>query len=252
MKKSLLLFIITGLTVLASCEPQSEDPEVKVTGIEVSPATLALDVGEKRTLEAIASPSDANNKTVSWTSEDRDVAIVDTSSGEVTAIAEGMTRITATTADGGKTATCTVTVNEPLPYIDNVLTAISDPLFFDYCHDVMINEYEYFDFYKGEYATHPAWDSNRDGKLSQTEAAAVTYILLDKELGYEGEKVASLKGIEYFRGLTGLFCVNNLLTALNVSKNTALAFLHCDDNQLSELVTLCNLIVLCCWICLST
>ncbi len=51
---------------------------------------------------------------------------------------------------------------------------------------------------------------------------------------YEG-KLTSLKGIEYFESLTCLDCGYNQLTALDVSKNTALRDLLCDHNQLTAL-----------------
>ncbi len=87
---------------------------VPVTGVTVTPATLALTAGESDTLTANVAPDNATNKTVNWTSSNPAVATVD-ANGMVTAIAEGTATITATTEDGGKTATCTVTVN-PVPH----------------------------------------------------------------------------------------------------------------------------------------
>ncbi len=51
---------------------------------------------------------------------------------------------------------------------------------------------------------------------------------------YTGE-LTSLRGIEYFRSLKNLHCRGNQLTALDVSKNTALEYLDCDYNQLTAL-----------------
>ena len=47
--------------------------------------------------------------------------------------------------------------------------------------------------------------------------------------------IKSLAGIEYFTSLTKLYCSDNELTALNVSKNTALWVLDCSGNQLTAL-----------------
>ncbi len=51
----------------------------------------------------------------------------------------------------------------------------------------------------------------------------------EETVGYDGE-LTSLKGIEYFESLTDLHCYGNQLTALDVSKNTALTELSCEDN----------------------
>ena len=47
--------------------------------------------------------------------------------------------------------------------------------------------------------------------------------------------LTSLRGIEYFESLKELFCLYNQLTALDVSRNTALTELRCDYNQLTSL-----------------
>ena len=67
--------------------------------------------GDVVTLTATVNPSNASNKNVYWASSDQAVATVD-ANGKVTAIKAGKTTITVTTEDGGKTASCSVTVNE--------------------------------------------------------------------------------------------------------------------------------------------
>lgn len=47
--------------------------------------------------------------------------------------------------------------------------------------------------------------------------------------------LTSLRGIEYFESLEELFCLYNQLTALDLSRNTALTELRCDYNQLPSL-----------------
>ncbi len=44
-----------------------------------------------------------------------------------------------------------------------------------------------------------------------------------------------MRGIEYFQSLTKLCCDWNQLTALDVSKNTALTYLFCSSDQLTSL-----------------
>ena len=82
---------------------------VAVTSVAVSSKTLNLEVGQTRTLTATVTPDNATDKTVTWTSSDKNVATVDKDNGTVTAVGEGTATITATAANGKKD-TCKVTV----------------------------------------------------------------------------------------------------------------------------------------------
>ena len=112
--KQLLPLILTALAfLLAACGPKEEpiDPtptNVEVSGVTLNQATLALKTGETGTLTATVQPSNATNKTVTWSSSNTSVATV--TNGTVTAVAEGTATITATA--GGKSATCQVTVSK--------------------------------------------------------------------------------------------------------------------------------------------
>jgi hypothetical protein len=88
----------------------SSDP-VAVTGVEVTPSSLSLSVGQTASLTATVSPENATNKEVSWSSDNEAVATVD-ADGVVTAVAEGSATIMATTSDGGFTDYSAVTVSE--------------------------------------------------------------------------------------------------------------------------------------------
>lgn len=81
----------------------------KVNGVTLDKDTMNLTVGVSGQLTATVTPSSAVNKNVTWTSSNSNVATVD-SNGRVTAVAEGTATINVTTEDGGKTATCLVTV----------------------------------------------------------------------------------------------------------------------------------------------
>ena len=92
----------------------------KVTDVSLDKTELTLTEGGSETLTAIITPDNATDQTVKWSSEDTDVISVavdqtDNTKATVKALKEGSATITATTADGNKTATCTVTVKEP-PY----------------------------------------------------------------------------------------------------------------------------------------
>lgn len=90
-------------------------PPVAVTGVSVSPTNLELITGSNSQLTANVAPSNATNKNVSWSSNKTSVATVD-SEGNVHAVSAGSATITATTVDGGYTASCAVTVSDPLTY----------------------------------------------------------------------------------------------------------------------------------------
>ena len=81
---------------------------VSVTGVELNKNSISLSVGNTETLTATVSPSNAANKTIGWSSNNPNVATV--TYGTITALSLGTATITVTTADGGKTDTCYVTV----------------------------------------------------------------------------------------------------------------------------------------------
>ena len=101
-----LLAAATMLIAFSSCKPTNAVK--KVTDVKLSETTKTITVGEEFTLTATVAPADAADKTVMWTSDNSSVATVD--GGKVTAVAAGKANITVTTKDGGKTATCAITV----------------------------------------------------------------------------------------------------------------------------------------------
>ncbi|MBQ8279207.1 MAG: Ig-like domain-containing protein [Roseburia sp.] len=81
------------------------------TGVTLNKTTAILtSKGATAQLTATVAPSNAADKSVTWKSSNTSVATV-SSSGLVTAVGNGTATITVTTASGGKTATCKVTVN---------------------------------------------------------------------------------------------------------------------------------------------
>lgn len=86
-----------------------KDPTLK--GISVNPSELTLTVGQTQVLQVLYTPDYAANKKVSWKTDNSSVASV-SAEGLVTAIAEGTAKVTATSAEGGFTASCKVTVSK--------------------------------------------------------------------------------------------------------------------------------------------
>ncbi|MCR5172930.1 MAG: chitobiase/beta-hexosaminidase C-terminal domain-containing protein [Treponema sp.] len=95
--------LMAGIT---SCSNDTDDDTIAVTSVTLSKKSTDITVGSSETLTATVSPDNATDKTVTWSSSNTDVAIVD--NGLVSALTAGETVITAKAGD--KTATCTVTV----------------------------------------------------------------------------------------------------------------------------------------------
>ena len=96
-----------------------ENPTVAVTGVTLDKTNETLASNGTLQLTATVAPSEASNKNVTWTSSTPSVATV-SQTGLVTAVSAGSTTITVTTEDGGKTASCSVTVEIPKPLTSTV------------------------------------------------------------------------------------------------------------------------------------
>lgn len=79
-----------------------------VTGVTIAPTSVTIKQGATATLTATVSPSNADDPSITWSSDNTSVATV--VNGVVTAVAAGTANITVTTVDGGFTATCAVKV----------------------------------------------------------------------------------------------------------------------------------------------
>ena len=112
--------------VLVPFDENAEPLPAAVTGVSVEPSEVAATPGETVQLNAVVTPANAADKSVTWTSSKTTVATVD-ENGLVTAKIPGEAVITATTTDGSFTATCTVTVN-PIPVTGVVLDQTSAAL----------------------------------------------------------------------------------------------------------------------------
>ena len=93
----------------ASCKVTVKAKAVNVTEVTLDKTELTLTEGETETLTATVKPDNADNRKVTWSSDKTEIATVD-GAGKVTAVKPGEAVVTVTTEDGGKTATCKVTV----------------------------------------------------------------------------------------------------------------------------------------------
>lgn len=84
----------------ATCAVTVNRKAVSVASVSLDRTTLELMEGEEATLTATVKPDDADDRSVTWSSDKPAVATV--KDGTVTAVAEGTANITVTTTDGAK------------------------------------------------------------------------------------------------------------------------------------------------------
>ena len=90
---------------------------IAVTSITLNRSSLNLEIGDTVSLYETIYPRNATDKSVTWSSSKTSVATV--SNGTVTAKSAGSTTITVKTSNN-KTATCYVTVNNPVVVVSSV------------------------------------------------------------------------------------------------------------------------------------
>lgn len=97
----------------------SVDRVIDVKSVTLNKTSVTVKAGQKYTLKATVSPSNATNKTITWRSANPSVATV--SGGVVTAKKAGIATITAKSANG-KQATCKVKVTSAVKPAAPILT----------------------------------------------------------------------------------------------------------------------------------
>ena len=102
------------------------DPEatvIAVTGVTITPASIEIIEGRTGTLVAQVQPADANNKRVTWTIDDPNIATIQ--NGKITGVAPGTTTARVTTQEGGFSAAATVVIapKPPVKYPHEVVEA---------------------------------------------------------------------------------------------------------------------------------
>lgn len=108
----------------AVCKVTAERKEILPTSITLDKADITMNVGETTKLKAEVWPTDADNKSVIWNSDNEDVAKV-SSDGIVTAVKAGKTKVYATTQANNLKAECEITVLQPVTGIEMDKASIS-------------------------------------------------------------------------------------------------------------------------------
>ncbi len=110
-KSILAVLLVTIVMIVINCknnDDKEKPKEIAVTGVTLD-ETLTIVVGDVKLLIAKVTPEDAANLNVGWSSSNEGIVFVD-NSGQVTAKEVGTAEIAVITEDGGKVATCIVTV----------------------------------------------------------------------------------------------------------------------------------------------
>ena len=106
--------IINVSGTVTSLLGEDDEEYTPATGVSLNKTSINLNVGATETLTATVAPAGAYPNVI-WTSSDETVATV-SSSGVVTAVAEGSATITAKTISGGFTATCNASITDAPDY----------------------------------------------------------------------------------------------------------------------------------------
>lgn len=110
---------IYGGPAYQGIDPVGPQDPIAVTGVSLNKISDSLEIGRTVQLTETIAPANATNKGVTWSSSNTSVATV-SNTGLVSAKAEGSATITVTTADGGFTATCVITVTAPVPVLTSI------------------------------------------------------------------------------------------------------------------------------------
>jgi uncharacterized repeat protein (TIGR02543 family) len=103
---AILVLLVAG--IFSGCVPPVPDV-IEVIGVNITEDDQSMKVDETLQLTAVVTPEDADNKAITWESDNPDVVTV-SEDGLVTALSAGVANITVTTDDGAFTDSIKITV----------------------------------------------------------------------------------------------------------------------------------------------
>jgi len=165
-------------------DPDPDPSTVDVTGITLEPTSKTLAVNETLALKATVAPADATDTGVSWSSSAPDIVSVDTK-GNVKALKAGTATITATTNDGGFTATCKITVSVPTG-IEDILSGTRV-----YAQDgsIVLEPAMTIQVLVSDMTGRVIWQGKLSEKKQMTVSAGVYIVRLSNANGVQTQKV---------------------------------------------------------------
>ena len=168
---------LTGNLTLYAQWKESVTPTIRATEINFPQNVYTMKAGEKRSLEVAYTPSNADPIDLIYSSADKTVATVDSSTGMVTAVKPGYGYIYVRSMDGKLKANCVVKVTDTTVRVYAIET-----------HDILVAE----EGSKGilEYAVYPSDAADKTVTATSSNPSVIT---IDNEGNYnaisEGEAV---------------------------------------------------------------
>ena len=116
---------VSTKTLIVNITDNDEEPpaNIPVSSVSLDRSSHELEVGQTIQLTATVLPSNATNKSITWTASNSNCTV---DNGLVEAINSGSCVITCTTVDGNKTASCNITIPAVEPEIPSNATLIHE------------------------------------------------------------------------------------------------------------------------------
>ncbi len=208
-----------------------------VTGVTINTTNQTVNIGASFDLAQTVTitPNNASNDIITWSSSNPAIASVD-ANGIVTGLSVGNATITATTAEGGFTATCAVTVITPVNTNRSItLTVLSgEDIELYMAADADNTEIK---IVSGTKTYSEAVGTNWSGqKAYRSDGSTMTIYGNIKKFRCQSN-YAKVTGLDASNNtdLDKLTCPKNEITNLNISNNVALTDLNCSENKLQSL-----------------
>ncbi len=207
----------------ASCKVTVKAKVINVTEVKLDQTEISRMESETKQLTVTVLPDNATDKTVTWSSSNNSIVTV-SDSGLITAIKKGVATITVASNDGNKTATCKVTVRKK---VSNKMTFTTNKK----SVELVIGAQE---------ADKPdVWiDLNGNGTREDNEI--VTYFSSKTtkngvNVKSKGTYTLQTNTVTVYGKITYFVCIDNELTALDISENNALTHIECGHNLITTL-----------------
>ena len=226
-----LVLVISAVLTVGGCK-HSNNP-VPVTGVSLDKTEHKVARKKSFTLKATVAPANAAEQGVTWASDNGSVATVD-ENGKVTGLTEGTAVITATTKDGGKTASCTVNVGIKV----TIKIDTADPLLEDRGVQISANTVNNESFFIIEKNGKETEVMSRDGIWLKTTADEIT---VEGDITFFDCNNSSSQGfiteldLHELSNLKELNCCSNKISKLDLQGLTKLEIIDCGDNPIEEL-----------------